>query len=72
MRRMPLEAGMRTTWKGNYKNTAESGVRAGGRLCLPRLTCLVTQANEQQLDSSQLTLAIRLRPREMKRVETRT
>ena len=35
--------------------------------CFPRLTCLVTQANEQQLDSSQLTLAIRLRPREMKR-----
>ena len=35
--------------------------------CLPRLTCFVTQANEQQLDSSQLTVATRLRPREMKR-----
>lgn len=55
------------TWNGNCKNTAQSRARAGGRFCLLRLTCLVTQANEQQLDSSQLTLAIRLRPREMKR-----
>lgn len=48
------------------KNPAQSRAR-GGSFCLLRLTCLVTQANEQQLDSSQLTLAIRLRPREMKR-----
>lgn len=32
---------------------------------------MVTQANELQLDSSQLTLAIRLRPREMKEEERR-
>ena len=38
-----------------------------GNGCLLRFTCLVTLANEQQLDSSQLTLAIRLKPKEIRR-----
>ena len=68
MRRKPREAvGDDLEWELQKQNTAQSRARAGGRFCLLRLTCLVTQANEQQLDSSQLTLAIRLRPREMER-----
>lgn len=57
--RMPWEAGVR------MENT-EAQRGAGATLCFLRLTCLVTQANEQQLDSSQLTLTTRLRPRVMK------
>lgn len=45
------------------QNKKEKNCRAEEVCCLLRLMYLVTQANEPQLDSSQLTLAIRLRLR---------
>ena len=51
---------------GIAENTVTEPTERDGFVLL-RLTCLVTQANELQLDGSQLTLAIRLKPREMER-----